>query len=661
MARKRRTKNYPGRRQNLSEQVKIPLNVVGFGGSQLPYSYLSHTVGEYNPRLQGKAALETWERMLTDPQIKGISRIIDLPIRAAKWRVEPADAKTSTDVEVAEFVEENLFSGMEVTWDDVLRQMLGSVMRGFSVHEKEFAQVNGMVRLVALWDRLQTTIERFTYAGDRVTGVVQYGADSSGKTRSETIERERLLITTYEGRGGNAAGTPLCRPMYGPWYIKHPVLKLVSIGLENSLVGTVWAKVPRSMTDEDRTTLRAAIEALRVRDHTGFVLDADVVLDILEGKRNPLDALPLIEYLDNQLAKVALAQFMNLGTGQGGSGSRAVSEDHSKIFLLSLNALADMVEEIINRYLIPQLVGFNWPGLAAFPKIRHADIARQLNLANVGDALQKLFTSGVLNWTDDVENTVRDWYDFNPLPDGFTPPVRPPAAPAGGTPPDTRPPGGGETDPNDPDRKDHTEHAGHGPGCSCDEHQLTERPAPPMFDQVNDQFQTRASAILGQMVSSLQARAQALLSRLGAEGSLEQARVYTALSRLDLPRRGELRVALADYFDAVAQNGRQAAIEVQGNAPEISPGLRHWMTAQVDLLTNRLVDQLKGAFLQSVLNGVTAGVADDQLVASAAQAARDRLNTDFRNTFREALAEFAERLATEVSFTSSSHSGDPVT
>jgi len=688
MSRKRRRHRHaspspPGRgARGEGQSVSTPLGIIGFGGETGPWDSLT-PVEPYNRDLRGREALKTYRRMLReDAQVRGVARIMDLPIRAAKWHIEPA-GETPLDQEVADFIEDNLFNSMAVPWDDALRQMLSSVMLGFAVHEIEFGEVDGQTRLLGLYERSQLTVEKFVYEGASLAGIEQYGTRPDGTTDRVTLPADRLIVTTFEGSGGSAAGSPLCRPMYMPWFVKHPVIKLIGIGLENSLVGTVWAKVPRSMTEADRKALRQAIEDLRVRDATGFVLDADVILDILEGKRNPLDALPLIEYLDMQIARVALAQFIQLGSSA--SGSRAVSEDQSRMFLLGENAIADMAEGNVNRSLIPRLCSFNWPGLEDYPKLRHADAMRVLHLDSVGDALNKI-AGGVplLTPTDDVENTIRDWYDMPPLPERPVPPALPPGIPTpprpapgapppapGSPPPPASPPAGGPSPapaaPPSPRQQSEASSAsapfpplplGEGPGVRvsplvtdhsslCSPAAFADRVAQQVasLSAPDDAFQRRAGEILQAMIDHLSAVAGPMLARLAADGPLARARVYPVLARLDLPRRHEFAQAVRDYLAALVEGARQAAAEVQGApAGEVSPQLATLLHAQGDLLSERLPAQLKSAFLQSLLDGSAAGVPSDQVLSDAAQTARDRINVDFRQTFLDAVSALVAEL-----------------
>lgn len=654
MASKHR-RNLARRRRQLADvqaaaPVDTPLGIIGFGGSMFPWEWVWATPHEYNPDLMGRRAQDTYMRMMNDAQIRGIACLLSLPIRQARWRMQPG-GDTTLDQQIADFIEEQLFASMETSWDNVLSQMDAAELNGYTIHEIELIERGGQVCLGGLWDILPNTVEKVLYRPDRrLDGIWQWGVDCNGVSRREMIEARRLLFTISGGRGGSAAGEPKLRAIYTEWFIKHPLLRLMTVGLENSLIGTVWAKVPRSMSKEDREKLRKAIEDLRVRDATGFVLDADVILDILEGKRNAMDALPFIEYLDTKMTMPFNEQFIQLGTQSSGGGSRAVSEDHSRMFLMGRNAEADLIEGNLNRNLIQRLVDLNWPGYGVYPLVKHDDITRIYNVAGVGDALNKIATAGLLNWTDDVENTIRDWYNFDPLPEDFTPPKREVSGSVmpGATVPGSAVPGpavpGSAAIPGGLPAVSPTPAASepplqqHEPGCACAVHQLTDQIAP-VFAQVGDAFQQQAGQILNGMISHLETGLRELLHELGPHDPLAQAQTYSKLAALDLPDRQPLRVALQQYFTALTSAARQAASEVQGQpAPALSEGLQHWLSAQVDALTNRLPDRLRTDFLQSVLSGSVAQVSPAQLVGDAGQAARDGLMVEFRQSFLEAEA-----------------------
>ena len=105
--------------------------------------------GEYNGTLSGIAAIRTYEMMRrSDAQVAATLLACELPIRAANWDVQAA-SDSALDREIAEFVRNNLFGGLEYVsstgvkstqcWDDVLRNALLMLAFGAGAHEEIYA------------------------------------------------------------------------------------------------------------------------------------------------------------------------------------------------------------------------------------------------------------------------------------------------------------------------------------------------------------------------------------------------------------------------------------------------------------------------------------------------------------------------------------------
>lgn len=102
----------------------------GLTGTPIFHGFLQD-FGEYNGTLSGRAAITTYEMMRrSDAQVAATLLACELPIRAANWDVQAA-SDSQLDREIANFVRENLFGGLEFVsecgakssqcWDDVLR------------------------------------------------------------------------------------------------------------------------------------------------------------------------------------------------------------------------------------------------------------------------------------------------------------------------------------------------------------------------------------------------------------------------------------------------------------------------------------------------------------------------------------------------------------
>ena len=83
------------------------------------FNRLSDT--EYLSLLTWPNSITTYDKMRrSDAQVQALLYCLELPIRSTRWYVEPYNKNNPKDVQIAEFIEENLFSGppkgMTVHW-----------------------------------------------------------------------------------------------------------------------------------------------------------------------------------------------------------------------------------------------------------------------------------------------------------------------------------------------------------------------------------------------------------------------------------------------------------------------------------------------------------------------------------------------------------------
>ena len=104
----------------------------------------------------------------SDAQVFATLLAMELPIRATKWSVQPAQtAEGETgdfEHEVADFVEKALFEKMEGTFDDFLREALTMLPFGFSIFEKVWTADQNNVWLKKLATRKQSSIYKWQQA-----------------------------------------------------------------------------------------------------------------------------------------------------------------------------------------------------------------------------------------------------------------------------------------------------------------------------------------------------------------------------------------------------------------------------------------------------------------------------------------------------------------
>jgi len=121
------------------------------------------------------------------------------------------------------------------------------------------------------------------------------------------------------------------------------------------------------------------------------------------------DLSPSIEHHDKMIARSILAQFLNLGSTD--VGSFALARDQSSFFLMALKSVGKNICDTVNRYAIPQLVDYNWPGITAYPKLKVSGMETKA-MKDYAEAIVKLVTAGALRVDDGLEDTLRDMLDL---------------------------------------------------------------------------------------------------------------------------------------------------------------------------------------------------------------------------------------------------------
>lgn len=104
-----------------------------------------------------------------------------------------------------------------------------------------------------------------------------------------------------------------------------------------------------------------------------------------------------------------MAQFLELGDTQ--SGSKALSEDQSDLFLLSLGAVAKQIADTVNRFLIPQLVDYNFDGVTTYPELKFEKIG-SVDYQKIATILSTLASSEIIHPDEDLEDHIREMLDL---------------------------------------------------------------------------------------------------------------------------------------------------------------------------------------------------------------------------------------------------------
>lgn len=375
---------------------------------------------EYNVDLRGSKGIAIYDKMYrSDARVKFALSVCELPLRAAKWSIEPA-SDDQRDVEIAQALEANLFSGMTITWDSFLHHVLMMLRFGFMPFEKVWEVVDGQVRYRKLAPRLPKTLSEWKLdATGGLQGIVQY-AWRGDRYDFITIPVEKLLVFTNEKEGSNFEGTSLLRSAYKHWYYKDNFYRIDGIAAERHSVGVPKFKHPTNADETAKKNLEAIGERLYAQEQQ-YVRLAEGYDMTIEGLTGTIrDILPSIQHHDKKIAEAVLADFIELGGAD--RGSWALSRDKSSFFLMALGAVATNITDTMNAYALKPWVDYNYAGIKAYPKLAVGNLETR-DVAGYAQAVMNLLNAGGLTAGDEVEGAMRDLLHLPPKPE-----PEPPAA-----------------------------------------------------------------------------------------------------------------------------------------------------------------------------------------------------------------------------------------
>lgn len=408
--------------------IKIPTGRIGHTG-------LNHSGGivdeEFLPELRGARGMRVYREMLDqDATIGGVMLAINLLIRQVDWDIVPADK--SNEAMRAHMLVDTALKDMETTWENALSEILTFLGYGWSMFEKVYKPRfghhrnpdkssiynDGMIGWADWSVRSQTSLSRWQFDGDRVTGMYQY--TNSGEV---LIPRTKLLHFRTSAHKNSPEGKSILRNAYRAWYFKKHIENLEGIGVERDLAGIPVAYVPPELLNPDLQdeTQRAVAEEIKkmVRnvkrneqegiifplqyDEQGRELWKFTLLT--SGGQRQFETSQIIERYDTRILMSLLADFIMLG--HDSVGSFALSSDKTNLFAVAVGAWLDLIAEEINRNAIRELVVLNGMPPELAPKMEHKDI-ESIDLDKLSNYVERLTRAGMLFFPDpETENHLR--------------------------------------------------------------------------------------------------------------------------------------------------------------------------------------------------------------------------------------------------------------
>lgn len=398
-----------------------PRDELGDSGTRMLHGIITE---EYIPQLQGIQGIKIFDEMRkSDGTVRAALVACALPVMRAEWFIKPAGDTPEAEAQ-KDFIEKALFEWLDISFDEFLRQAL--LMLDFGV--MPFEKVYGVrkeaakdaipakdgaegkpaipekewITLTKLAPRLPKSILQWELE-DRTFGIQQIRQDGI----LAQIPGSKMVIFINQREGDNWWGTSLCRAAYKHWYYKNNFYKIDAIAYERHGVGVPYAMMPPGYTTSDEAKAANTLQNLRANEKAYAIIPDGYDIGFLDMSGGTLrDPQTSIEHHNKEILQSVLAQFLELGATKAASGSRALSTDHSDLFLKSVEAVANNLAATINRQLIPELIDFNFSGTTEYPVIDFAGIVK-VDPQAFGTAFAALVTAGAITPTDDDQQYVR--------------------------------------------------------------------------------------------------------------------------------------------------------------------------------------------------------------------------------------------------------------
>lgn len=380
-----------------------PRATLGDSGTRMLHGIITE---EYNPQLQGIQGVKIFDEMRkNDGTVRAAMLVCTLPILRAEWFIKPADDDAQSE-DIRHFVEQALFEWLDITWSDVIRQALLMTVFGVMPFEKVYGtkQHDGKtyITLTKLAPRLPKSILMWELQ-DRTFGIQQIRQDGV----LAQIPGSKMLIFVNEREGDNWWGTSMLRAAYKHWYYKDNFYKIDAIAFERQGLGVPYFEMPVGADAADEKKAQTILGNLRASESSFLTYPSGYVFGFADMKSHTTrDPENSINHHNKEILQSVLAQFLELGATKTGSGSRALSQDHSDLFLKAMEGIAGTIISEINKNLIPELVDLNFNDVKTYPVLDYSGISK-IDVTALGTAYAQLVTAGAITPTDDDQQWIR--------------------------------------------------------------------------------------------------------------------------------------------------------------------------------------------------------------------------------------------------------------
>lgn len=368
----------------------------------------------------------TYTRMMYDSSVDVSVRAVKTPVLGAEFFMEPYSSNP-IDTMIAQFVNDNLFGGMTAPFSNSLEDILAFFEDGYSVIDKVYEDrewnpgtPNANARIYTMLKKLAPrpapTIKQIDYDDNGgPVSITQSAIKADNSIEEVVIDISKCMVFTFNRKGGDLTGKSILRTAYPHWYYKTHFYKIDAIQKERHSLGVPHGKLMPGHSPRDREILRQMLRNIRSNEESFILTTPTVEVEFAEVKGNLVNVLESAVHHNAMILMNVMAQFLTLGVQAGGNsnagGGRATAGSQVDMFMKSLRYVANYIADVINMYLIPELVVWNFP-TNNFPKLKVRNIGETRDLQMLAAAIANLLAQGAITPDDPFEAWVRQTFDM---------------------------------------------------------------------------------------------------------------------------------------------------------------------------------------------------------------------------------------------------------
>jgi len=342
------------------------------------------------------------EMRSNSPIVNALLTAIKLSIRKAKWQLTSEEGNEDSRLELVQSAIDN----MSYSWNDHIAQVLTMLPFGYSLFEIVYERVGSQILWRKLAERPQDTIDRWDI--DDKGGIQGCWQVSKSNFKEVYLPIEKLLLYRTETEKNNPEGKSILRSAWIPYYYMKNIQTIEGIGIERDLAGLPVVTLPdgadtSDSKESDFGRAKKVVRNIRRDEQEGIVLPAGWDLKLLaSGGSRQFDVSATIQRYKRDILMNSLAQFLSLGLDS--TGAYSLSKDMTDLFVMSVNAIADIISETFSKFAIPRLLRLN--GLDDQGIFYMPTPAGDTDLTEIGDFITK--AGGYITWLPEDQLVLRE-------------------------------------------------------------------------------------------------------------------------------------------------------------------------------------------------------------------------------------------------------------